>query len=176
MSTDRPHWWPACVGIGSNLESPIEQVRQAFSELAELPQSRLMRVSGLYRSAPMGPQDQPDFINAAAVLLTRLDAHKLLKELQKIEGLHDRKSTNLRWGPRTLDLDLLLFGLQKIDVEGLQVPHPGIAERNFVLLPLDELAPNLQVPGLASVHTLKVALADREAGSARIEKITSDNP
>ena len=176
MSGARPHWWPAYIGIGSNLESPADQVRQAFDDLANLRESQLQRTSGLYRSAPMGQQDQPDFVNAAAALLTRLDARKLLIELKKIEDGHGRDRSSGRWGPRTMDLDLLVFGDQSINSEGLVVPHPGIAERNFVLLPLDELAPHLQVPGLASVHNLTSALAAREGGRARIERISSSNP
>ena len=168
MSADRPYWRPAYIGVGSNLESPQDQVSRAIDELAEIPKSRFIRASGLYRSAPMGPQDQPDFINAVAVLLSRFSAHKLLNYLQKIEEEHDRQGLGEHWGPRTLDLDLLVFGNQKIDEEGLTVPHPGIAARNFVLLPLAELAPHLQVPGLASVHCLKAALA---ADTTRIEKL-----
>ena len=169
MNAARPHWWPAYVGIGSNLASPIEQVQQAIQELGNIPNTRLVRASGLYRSAPMGPPDQPDFVNAVAALLTQQDAGNLLKLMLKIEDAHGRERAGERWGPRTLDLDLLLYGNQQVRSAELDLPHPGIAERNFVLLPLDELAPHLEVPGLASVHRLKAALS---ADDVQIEKLT----
>lgn len=167
---------PAYVGLGSNLDSPVDQVTRALEELSRLPRTRLVSASSLYRSAPMGPKDQPDFINAAAALLTRLEPHKLLAELQQTEDRHERIRAGTRWGPRTLDLDLLLFGDHRVAATGLVVPHPGIAERNFVLLPLDEIAPHLVVPGLGTVRKLRNELAASNAGQARIEKITSGNP
>ncbi|MDX1481665.1 MAG: 2-amino-4-hydroxy-6-hydroxymethyldihydropteridine diphosphokinase [Woeseiaceae bacterium] len=152
-------WRPAYVGIGSNLDSPLEQVQKAFENLAALPRTRLEGRSGLYHSAPMGPQDQPDFVNAAAALLTRLDASALLTGLQKIETQQGRVRGQRRWGPRTLDLDLLVYADLEIDAPGLVVPHPGIAERNFVLLPLMDVAPHLQVPGRGSVMALAASLS-----------------
>ncbi len=133
------------IGLGSNLDRPQQHVTRALEELATLPDTRLQAHSSLYRSAPMGPQDQPDYINAVALLETTLDAHRLLDELQSLEQQHRRVRLE-HWGPRTLDLDLLLYGDQLIQSERLSVPHPGLPERNFVLWPLSEIAPELQLP------------------------------
>jgi 2-amino-4-hydroxy-6-hydroxymethyldihydropteridine diphosphokinase len=137
----------AFIGLGSNLDEPQRQVLSALRELGELPDSRLIRRSPLYRSAPLGPPGQADYINAVAMLETALGAVALLNELQAIEQRHGRVR-GTRWGPRTLDLDLLLYGDQRIDSERLQVPHPRICERAFVLVPLHDVAPDLILPGL----------------------------
>lgn len=147
----RPRWRPAYVGIGSNLESPLEQIRRAIVAIAELAGCRLIQRSSYYRSAPLGNTDQPDFINAVVALLTTLDARALLERLMEIERDQGRVRDDERWGPRTLDLDLLVFGGERIDETDLYVPHPRIAERNFVLLPLRELAPHMLIPGLGTV-------------------------
>lgn len=147
-------WHPAYIGLGSNLESPLQHVRSAFEALAELPDTVLVLRSSLYRSAPLGPANQPDFINAVAALLTRLPPVELLSRLQAIETAHGRQRDTLRWGPRTLDLDLLSYGRVRLDSTELVLPHPGIAERNFVLLPWQEIAPWYRVPGLATVAEL----------------------
>jgi 2-amino-4-hydroxy-6-hydroxymethyldihydropteridine diphosphokinase len=136
----------AFVGLGSNLEDPPEQLNRAIFELAELPDTRLRVCSAFFWSAPMGPVEQPEYLNAVARLETRLSAGRLLQELQRIEAAHGRKR-EVRWGPRTLDLDLLLYGDQRVDTPELQLPHPGIEQRNFVLYPLLELAPELVIPG-----------------------------
>lgn len=146
-------WQPAYVALGSNEGDPVEQVRRAFDALASLPESRLVSRSRLWRTPPYGPVEQPDFINAVAGLLTRLAPHALLAELRRIENDQGRVRT-VRWGPRTLDLDLLVHGTARIDDETLTVPHPGIAERAFVLYPLAEVAPALDVPGAGRVATL----------------------
>ena len=153
---DRLHWFPAYVGIGSNLQMPARQVDEACGLLAEIPGSRLVRCSSLYRSAPFGGIEQPDFVNAVAALLTTLEPADLLAKLQEIEKRQGRDRDGARWGPRVLDLDLLVFGGQSIDQPGMTVPHPGIAERNFVLLPLGEIAPDLVIPGLGRVADLPV--------------------
>lgn len=132
----------AYIGLGSNLENPENQVRQAFDELDRLPQTRLVRKSSLYRTAPIGLETQPDFVNAVAELETALPAEQLLAELQDIEKSHGRERT-LKNAPRTLDLDLLLFGDAKLDSPQLTVPHPRMHERAFVLKPLLEIAPQL---------------------------------
>ena len=132
----RAHWFPAYVGIGSNLDSPAKQVEVAFDLLAELPDTRLIARSSLYRSAPFGGVEQPDFVNAVAALLTRLSAQELLLAMQEIQRNRGRLDEDVRWGPRVLDLDLLVYSSHIIDEPQLVVPHPGIAERNFVLLPL----------------------------------------
>lgn len=165
----RPHWRPAYIGMGSNLESPASQLRAAESAIAAIPRTRLQAVSPYYRSAPMGPPDQPDFVNAAAAVLTRLDAHRLLTALQAIENAQGRQRDGDHWGPRTLDLDLLLFSGCRIEDENLTVPHPGIAERNFVLFPLRDIAPHLRVPGLASVSVLAEEVEASPSSIQRLE-------
>jgi len=143
------------IGIGSNLQQPIEQVKQALQRLAEIPQTRLITCSPLYRSAPLGPADQPDYINAVAALATELAPLDLLDALQTIEQQQGRVRSGERWGPRTLDLDLLLYGEQEIAIDRLIVPHPGLGERNFVLYPLYDIAgEDLQIPGLGLLGEL----------------------
>jgi len=142
------------IGIGSNLQQPIRQVQHALSALASLTDCQFIAQSRLYRSAPMGPQDQPDFINAVAALETTVSAHALLASLHAIEQAQGRTRNGERWGPRTLDLDILLFGEECINQPELQVPHPGLHERNFVLYPLHEIAPNLIIPGLGALTGL----------------------
>ena len=132
----------AYVGIGSNLDDPRAQVLGAFEELDTLPHTRLVRKSSLYRTAPVGHEQQPDFINAVAQLETGLPAERLLAELQGIEKRHGRERT-FKNAPRTLDLDLLLFGDSKLNLPQLTVPHPRMHERAFVLQPLLEIAPQL---------------------------------
>jgi 2-amino-4-hydroxy-6-hydroxymethyldihydropteridine diphosphokinase len=129
----------AYIGLGSNLADPILQLRRAVRALSALPHSRLRAVSPVYRSAPLGPAGQPDYLNAAARLDTALDALALLDALQAIERDQGRRRS-VRWGPRTLDLDLLLYGGRRIDHPRLSVPHPRLRERNFALLPLADVA------------------------------------
>ncbi len=154
----------AYIGLGSNLADPQAQLQRAFVELAGLPQSRLRAQSSLYRSAPMGPQDQPDYVNAVAALETALSPLALLAELQALEHAHQRVRGEY-WGPRTLDLDLLLYADQRIDLPTLSVPHPGLYERNFVLYPLAEIAPGLDIPGFGALGEL---LARCERGSLAV--------
>ncbi len=144
----------AYIGLGSNLGDPQSQLARAVEALRKLPQSRLTALSRLYRSRPMGPADQPDYVNAVAMLDTRLGPHELLDALQAIENEQGRVRGPQRWGPRTLDLDLLLYGAEVISTERLQVPHPGIAERNFVLYPLADIAPELVFPDGRSLQQL----------------------
>ena len=137
----------AYVGLGSNLADPVEQVIAAFEALSALPDTRVTARSTLYGSRPMGPADQPDYVNAVARLATALDPHELLAALQGIEDRAGRDRSGARWGPRTLDLDLLLYGDLECDDDRLVLPHPGMAERAFVLVPLAEIAPDLVLPG-----------------------------
>ena len=169
----RPHWRPAYIGVGSNLDSPRDQVRRALDAIAALDGCRVVRSSSLYRSAPVGPQDQPDFVNAVVAVLTTRDARELLADLQSIERSQGRVRGGERWGPRTLDLDLLVFGSARIDEPGLTVPHPRIAERNFVLLPLEELAPDLMIPGLGTVSAVT---AKNDNSVPTIERIQTSDP
>ncbi|NDL70944.1 2-amino-4-hydroxy-6-hydroxymethyldihydropteridine diphosphokinase [Vreelandella alkaliphila] len=128
----------AYIGLGSNLDDPISQIRHALSELGELPLCQLVATSSLYTTRPVGPQDQPDFINAVAALETKLSPLALLDQLQALEQRHRRRRLQ-HWGPRTLDLDLLLYDQEMIKRPRLQVPHPYMHERAFVLVPLEEL-------------------------------------
>ncbi len=146
----------AYIGLGSNLEQPDQQVMQALSELNEIDGCRLRAASELYGSTPVGPAEQPDYVNAAASLETQLSPIQLLDALQAIENNHHRVR-DLRWGPRTLDLDLLLYDNQTIESERLTVPHPRLQERNFVLYPLADIDPQLVLP---SGITLQSLLAD----------------
>jgi 2-amino-4-hydroxy-6-hydroxymethyldihydropteridine diphosphokinase len=158
-------WEPAYVGIGSNLGDSIARVQSAFESLARLPQTQLIARSKLYRTRPFGPVTQGDFINAVAGLLTQLSAAQLLTELRAMETAAGRVRAE-RWGPRTLDLDVLVFGTQQIATPELIVPHPGIRERGFVLAPLADIAPTLNVPGQGRVADLLAAMP--ETGIAEV--------
>lgn len=135
----------AYIGLGSNLDNPRAQVEQALAELAALPDTRLIAFSPLYQSLAVGPGEQPDYINAVAQLSTRLTPLALLDQLQALEQCHQRVRLE-RWGPRTLDLDLLLYGDEVIAHPRLHVPHPHLCERNFVLYPLATITPDLVLP------------------------------
>ncbi|MEM7405758.1 MAG: 2-amino-4-hydroxy-6-hydroxymethyldihydropteridine diphosphokinase [Pseudomonadota bacterium] len=146
----------AFVGLGANIDNPRWQLQRAVIRLAALPETRFIRCSSLYASSPMGPLDQPDFLNAVAHLETRLAAISLLTELQTIECRQGRQRRR-HWGERTLDLDLLVFGEHQLSSARLTLPHPGLAERPFVLEPLMEIAPELNLPGLGALADLAVA-------------------
>ncbi|MDH4124802.1 MAG: 2-amino-4-hydroxy-6-hydroxymethyldihydropteridine diphosphokinase [Gammaproteobacteria bacterium] len=146
----------ACIGLGSNLNDPQQQVMTAIERLDALPGCKVLRRSSLYRSAPFGPVKQDDFINAVVVLETTVPADSLLARLKEMERIQGRVLRAERWGPRVLDLDILLYGSETIDLPGLTIPHPGIASRNFVLLPLREIAPELVIPGLGALAELAV--------------------
>lgn len=145
---------PAYVALGSNLDDPRAQVGRAFDALAALPETRLVLRSSLYSSRPVGPVEQPDFVNAVAGLLTALEPGALLAALKDLEARLGRTRPVVRWGPRRIDLDLLVHGTARSATGELTLPHPGIAERAFVLAPLAEIAPDLDVPGLGRVRTL----------------------
>jgi 2-amino-4-hydroxy-6-hydroxymethyldihydropteridine diphosphokinase len=134
------------IGLGSNLALPEEQIQTACKSLASLPETEVIKCSSLYQSLPMGPQDQPDFVNAVALIETALSPESLLQQTQLIESQQGRIRKVNRWGPRTLDLDLLMYGEQQINNEYLSVPHPGMKQREFVLYPLFEIAPELILP------------------------------
>lgn len=144
----------AYIGLGSNLADPVRQITDALDELVSIPQSQLIARSPLYRSAPMGPRDQPDYINAAAAIETQLSAKTLLHYLQRIEQRHGRVRDGQRWGPRTLDLDLLIYGHEVFSDAELTLPHPGAHERVFVLGPLYSIAPEAVIPGKGRVADL----------------------
>lgn len=153
----------AYIGIGSNLGDPRGQVEQALQELDSISNSHCVRHSSLYQSEPLtsdaSPKDQPDYINAVAELDTTLEPQALLAELHGIEARHGRVREE-HWGPRTLDLDILLYDDRIINSPELTVPHPGLYDRNFVLYPLVEIAPDLVIPGAGDIGGL-VARCER---------------
>ncbi len=136
----------AYIAVGSNLGDPVAQAKLAIESLKGLPNSRVIEASSLYSSTPMGPQNQPDYINAVVKIETELQPLELLDNTQKIENEQGRVRKEERWGPRTLDLDIILYGDQTIDLPRLVVPHYGMREREFVLYPLLEIEPNLILP------------------------------
>ena len=148
------------IGIGSNLGQPLEQIRRARDALAELPKTRLVGISPLYRNPAVGPGEQPDYVNAVAAIETRLAPHALLDALQVIEANQGRTRSAVRWQPRTVDLDLLVYGDRAIHDQRLTIPHPHINERAFVLKPLLDLATHLEVPGLGPVARLLSCVPD----------------
>jgi 2-amino-4-hydroxy-6-hydroxymethyldihydropteridine diphosphokinase len=152
-------WRPAYVAIGSNLDSPRDRVLEAIERLTKLQAARSTSRSRLYLSRPLGPQDQPQFVNAAVGLLTQLAPQDLLSELLAIERVMGRERKE-RWGPRVIDLDLLWMVDSAVTLPALTLPHPGVSTRNFVLYPLADLAPTLNIPGLGPVLDLKSRVGD----------------
>lgn len=144
----------AFIGLGSNLGDPAVTLRRALEDLELVPSSRLVARSPLYANPPLGPVAQGEFVNAVAELATTLSARALLAELRRIEAAHGRTRDGTRWGPRTLDLDLLLHGATVLDDPDLHLPHRGLPTRNFVLYPLHDLAPELVVPGAGALREL----------------------
>ena len=155
----------AFIGLGANLDDPRRQVQRAFRELDAIPHTRVVRTSSLYRSEPLGYAEQPSFVNAVAQVETGLPAERLLAELHAIEARHGR-SRSFANAPRTLDLDLLLFGNIVIDTGNLKVPHARMHERAFVLRPLVEIAPDAEVPGRGPAKTLL-----EKCGNQGVEKL-----
>lgn len=146
----------AAIGLGSNLDEPELQIRSAIDRISEHPECALSHASSLYMSAPLAGMDQPDYVNAVVFVKTTLEATDLLRILQSIETDMGRERDGVRWAARTIDLDLLTFDQQQISSTELTVPHPGIAARNFVLLPLQEICADLQVPGLGRIGDVPV--------------------
>jgi 2-amino-4-hydroxy-6-hydroxymethyldihydropteridine diphosphokinase len=144
----------AYIGIGSNLDNPVVQVQEAIEELEAIPDSVLIARSSLYGSKPLGAADQPDYVNAVVAIDTVLSPQALLQVLQAIERRRGRERTGEKWGPRVLDLDLLLYGGRLINTADLTVPHPGLHERDFVLVPLEEIAGDISIPGHGRLSAL----------------------
>ncbi|ANI84474.1 2-amino-4-hydroxy-6-hydroxymethyldihydropteridine diphosphokinase [Kosakonia oryzae] len=142
----------AYIALGSNLASPLDQVNAAIAALGEIPHSRIVAVSSLYRTPPLGPPDQPDYLNAAVALETTLAPEALLDHTQRIELQQGRVRKAERWGPRTLDLDIMLFGALTLNTQRLTVPHYDMKNRGFMLWPLFEIAPDLYFPDGASLR------------------------
>jgi len=155
---------PAYVGLGSNLLDPEAQVERALRALQALPDTELIARSRLYRTRPWGGVAQPDFVNAVAQLTTGLGAAALMQALLEIERDAGRTRSAERFGPRILDLDLLVYGEEVIDQPGLHVPHPRLGERAFVLVPMAEIAPALVVPGQGRVDGLLARIDPAERG------------
>ncbi len=153
------------IAIGSNLGNPLEKASLAIAALKQLPNTQFVCCSSLYSSKPMGPSDQPDYVNAVAIVDTLLEPLDLLDQTQRIELEFGRERKDERWGPRTLDLDILLFGDLQINSERLTVPHYGMKVREFVLYPLAEIAPDLHLPDGSAVTDL-VAVVDRNGLTA----------
>jgi 2-amino-4-hydroxy-6-hydroxymethyldihydropteridine diphosphokinase len=149
------HWHPAYVALGSNLSDPARQVESAIKALAGMAGARLVSRSSLWKSRPLGPPDQPDFVNAVAGLLTTATPRAFLAALKELERRLGRTQPVVRWGPRVIDLDLLLYGDRQADEPDLTLPHAGLHQRNFVLYPLAEIAAELWVPGHGRVRTLQ---------------------
>jgi 2-amino-4-hydroxy-6-hydroxymethyldihydropteridine diphosphokinase len=155
----------AFIALGSNLNDPASQVTRAFQAIDKLPKTKLVKTSSLYQSAPVGYENQPDFINAAVEVSTDLDPLQLLKQLLKIEQTFGRERTFAN-APRVLDLDLLLFDDISMQTAALTLPHPRMHERSFVLLPLAEIAPDLMLPKAGNV--VKLALAHKNQGIKKL--------
>jgi 2-amino-4-hydroxy-6-hydroxymethyldihydropteridine diphosphokinase len=134
------------IGLGSNMELPRQHITAAIQSLSDIESTRMLKVSSLYKSKPVGPLDQNDYINAVAQIETDLKPLELLDSLQTIENEHDRVR-NERWGPRTLDLDILMFGEEVIQNDRLTIPHPEMGNRSFVLVPLAEIKSDCVIPG-----------------------------
>ncbi|MDD1782305.1 2-amino-4-hydroxy-6-hydroxymethyldihydropteridine diphosphokinase [Enterovibrio sp. ZSDZ35] len=155
----------AYIAIGSNLGNPVEKATHAIDALKRLPASTFVSCSSLYSSKPMGPSDQPDYVNAVAAIDTELDPLDLLDQTQRIELEFGRERKDERWGPRTLDLDILLYGDLQLESERLTVPHYGMKVREFVLYPLAEIAPDLHLPDGSTVAEL-VTVTDKNGLTA----------
>jgi 2-amino-4-hydroxy-6-hydroxymethyldihydropteridine diphosphokinase len=167
-STEESSRVTAFIGLGANLGDARATLSEAFKALADLPATELIKISSIYRSAPVDSSG-PDYMNAVAKLCTALTPHALLDELHRIERAHDRKRP-YRNAPRTLDLDLLLFGEQHIDCATLTVPHSRLHERAFVLLPLAQIEPELTIPGRGRVQELLGSVAGQ-----RVDKLGLDH-
>jgi 2-amino-4-hydroxy-6-hydroxymethyldihydropteridine diphosphokinase len=159
------------IGLGSNIEQPYIQIKQAIQSLNGLPSTSVVRDSGYYKSRPMGPEDQPDFVNAVAELRTILSATALLEHCQTIEQEQGRVKKR-HWGERTIDLDILLYADIKMKTDKLEIPHSGISQRDFVYLPLLKLDPEINIPGLGM---LKKIVSQDQPDSKNLDSKNFDN-
>jgi len=163
------------IGLGSNLQGPQLQVTTAIDALEEILNTQLIACSSLYRSKPMGPANQPNFVNAIAKIATSLSAEELLTALQSIEHGHRRVKGARHWGPRTLDLDIILFGDQRIDTNRLKIPHSGMTDREFVLIPLQEIEADLIIPGKGALRGLIEQLPQYELTKIETKNVESQS-
>lgn len=166
----------AWIGLGANLGERAATLDAALERIDRLEVTRLQAVSRYYHTSPWGDPDQPDFLNAAAVVRTGLSPSSLLRELLAIESELGRERSGRRWGPRAIDLDLLLYGDECVDLPALSVPHPRIRERAFVLVPLLELAPDLSVPGQGRADALLAQLDDNARSGIRPGPVSGYRP
>ena len=158
------------IGLGSNLNDPIHQVRAALAALDKIPGGELVRYSSLYESPPMGPQNQGNYINAVAEVRTRLTPLALLGQLARLEETFGRDRTVGHWGPRVIDLDILLFEQREFALKNLNIPHPGLEERDFVVVPLLEIAPALKLPNGRSLREIARELGQKSLKRLEISK------
>ncbi len=154
LSRDKDDHSIAWIGLGSNMQGPLDQLKRALSLLAEDDRIKVLHVSSFYQTPPWGDPQQEDFVNAVLKVETSLDPQSLLCRLQAIENLMGRKRDRRRWGPRLIDLDLLLYDKLQYRSNDLQIPHPRMHERAFVLVPLCELDESLEIPGHGNVGNL----------------------
>ena len=147
------------IGLGSNIETPTLQIQNAISALNKISETKVLMDSGCFNSRPMGPQDQPDYVNAVVEIETGLSAEELLTSCQRIEQQQGRVKKR-HWGERTIDLDILLYADQEINTDDLTVPHPGICSRDFVYMPLLKINPELQVPGKGMLKFIVESASD----------------
>lgn len=154
-------WQPAYIALGSNLGDSRAAVERAIESIAALPNTQAARRSALYRTVPFGPIEQGDFINAVVGVLTQLSLEDFFAAVQQLETELGRAPRHERWGPREIDLDLLVYGAERRETESLRLPHPGIPERDFVLYPLRDVAADLNIPGLGRVRDLAERVSDR---------------
>ena len=152
----------AYIGLGSNLEQPYQQIKNAIIALNNLAGTKVNTDSGYFKSKPMGPEDQPDYVNAVVELETVVSVKKLLEYCQLIEKQQDRIKTRF-WGERTIDLDILLYADQQIKTQGLCVPHPGICQRDFVYIPLLKINPEIEVPGKGKLNNIVKLTGDESS-------------
>ena len=158
---DMARWVPAYVGLGSNLGDSVALIGRAIELLGESPLTRVVVRSGLYRTAPFGPVPQQPFVNAVVGVITQATPMQVLQRLLEIERVLGRRRDGERWGPRLIDLDLLVQGDSRLQIEELTLPHPGIPERDFVLYPLLDVAPHLPIPGVGVVRDLAAQVTNR---------------
>ncbi|MCG6938840.1 MAG: 2-amino-4-hydroxy-6-hydroxymethyldihydropteridine diphosphokinase [Gammaproteobacteria bacterium] len=163
MSTSTTKPGKVYIGLGSNIEQPFLQIKQAILALESLPGTRVLADSGYYTSKPMGPEDQPDYVNAVIEIETVLEAKQLLNHCQLIEQQQGRVKKR-HWGERTIDLDILLFADQQIAAKDLTIPHPGICQRDFVYLPLLKLNPEVEIPGKGMLNAMVESCVESATG------------
>lgn len=172
MMNNKIHWKISYIGLGSNQDNPIKQIKNALVNMGKIERTHIIKTSSFYETEPLGPDQQPNFINAAVALLTLLDPYELLIKLQHIEKKQKRERGSIRWGPRTIDLDILFYSNVTTNDDRLVLPHPEIQNRDFVLFPLSEIAPELMV----SEHLNVVDLLEMEKPqNLSVKKIKNDD-